>query len=148
MYVPGTPSTPSATAQSLGARIAELIREFRQSHPDAGAADVEQAFEVARSTLRPELPTGPRSQAVAAAVAAAVALAGVAAALLLFPDGAAGALPMIAIGALVLGILVALVVRQAGSGATTAAVAILLGLALLGLGAFLLLSRSGLVPLG
>lgn len=148
MYVPGTPSTPSATAQSLGARIADLIREFRQSHPDAGSADVEQAFEVARSTLRSELPTGPRSQAVVAAVAAAVALAGVAAALLLFPDGAAGALPMVAIGGLVLGILAALVVRQIGSGASAAAVVILLGLALLGLGAFLLVARSGLTPLG
>jgi anti-sigma factor RsiW len=146
MYVPGTPSTPSATAQSLGARIAELVREFRQSHPDAGAADVEQAFEVARSTLRSELPTGRRSPAFATGVAAAVALAGVFTALQLFPGWGADALPMVAVGALVLGILVALVVRQSGSGATTAAVAILLGLAVLGLGAFLLLARSGLVP--
>jgi len=118
LYIPVIPPTPSATSQILGVRIADLVREFRRSHPDAGAADVEQAFDVARSTLGAELPGGAvRSRALVGLIAGGIALVGVSAGLFATPAGRPGALPMIMIGAVVLGLLAALAARRSGRGA-------------------------------
>ena len=52
------PPEPSPRAKDLGARIAELIRIYREKSPDIGMTEVRQAMTVARELVRKEVRGG------------------------------------------------------------------------------------------
>lgn len=47
-FVPTAPASGSPRAQELARRIIELIRNYRQQHPDTSAFDVQAALRIAR----------------------------------------------------------------------------------------------------
>jgi len=47
IFVPPVQSVASSTALDLGQRLANLVQEYRQTHPGTSAEDVRQAFRVA-----------------------------------------------------------------------------------------------------
>jgi len=86
--------TPSPRAQELGQRLALVIAEYQQNHPEVSGEEIRVATQIATGHV--SAPPRPAVGALAAAVAAVVALGG----FLYFERGSsAGAhLPWIAIG--------------------------------------------------
>lgn len=56
MYVPSTPPPQtSPRVRELAQRITEVIRSFRQSHPDLALLEIRQAAQIALATIRGEM---------------------------------------------------------------------------------------------
>lgn len=73
-FVP--PPTPSVRAQDLGARIAQLIRDFQERDPDLSPGDVRQAIRFAAGQLDPQAAQTGRQPVLVALAAGAAVLAG------------------------------------------------------------------------
>ena len=71
-FVPVTPASGSPRAQELARRIVELIRTYRQQHPDTSALDVQGALRIARI----EAGGGARLKAVLVVLVGLIALGG------------------------------------------------------------------------
>jgi len=74
-FVP--PPTASVRAQELGARLAQLIRDYQQHNPDVSAGEVRQAIRFAAGQLDPEAAPSAARPAVLALAAAAAVLGGI-----------------------------------------------------------------------
>jgi hypothetical protein len=64
--------TPSLRAQELGQRLALVIAEYQQNHPEVSGEEIRVATEIAAGQV--SAPRRPAAGALAAAVAAAAAL--------------------------------------------------------------------------
>lgn len=149
MFVPVNPPPPSREAQDLGARLAHVVREYRQTHPGVNSGDVHQAFRVAQSTLQSEEGAPYRRAALLAAV---VLVLGLVPALFLAFGGSLdlvfGSVPIIAIIAVGIGVVAVAVAVKAAPASAKPIAAILFGLLALAAGFFVLLARSGALPIG
>ncbi|MEW6743509.1 MAG: hypothetical protein AB1486_12200 [Planctomycetota bacterium] len=113
MYVHVSPPPPSPRAQDLGHLLAELVRQYRADHPELSRTDVQQAFQVARGLLKPELGGLPAT----IGIVLALLVAGVLAFLLFAKQGSGDSpfmMPLIAIAALigVIGVIFAITVAR------------------------------------
>ncbi len=107
MFVP-TPSTPpSARVQELATRLADIVRQFRQSYTDLSSSEVDQALNLARAQLGSGLEA--QKQRMLIAVLLGVLVMGLGFALLFFRANSTGRdlSPMlpIFIGAIIIGVL-------------------------------------------
>jgi predicted nuclease with RNAse H fold len=59
MYAPSAPPQhTSPRVRELAQRVTEVIRSYRQSHPDMGLAEIRQAIRLSLTTLRAEIRGG------------------------------------------------------------------------------------------
>jgi hypothetical protein len=95
------PPTPSPQAEELGQRLAQVIHDYRQQHPEMSGLELRQALRIAL------LRAGGGNETPAVFVALAVALAGVAGLLVLLvtrPQGGSQSWVALLVGVLVVGI--------------------------------------------
>jgi hypothetical protein len=109
-FVPFVPSPPpSPQAEELGQRLAEVIEQYRQQHPDLGRAEVLQATRLALARSGGE-PAAARSALVVAIGVSA--LFGVFAALAANGGRCPASAPVLMIGVAVAVVLVLLVIKR------------------------------------
>jgi VIT1/CCC1 family predicted Fe2+/Mn2+ transporter len=146
MYVPVTSSPPSPQAQELGERLFRLTEEYLEAQPGLSQHEVSQAFELARSRLRPGAGARTSLWIVLVGLGATVG----AALMVLFARGTPGNWPVlavvVAVGLVALGVAALAAARTRGPEAQRLIIAVLVGLLLLGVGVALFLSSGGSIP--
>jgi hypothetical protein len=59
MYVPTTPATQTTPrVRELAQRITDVVRSYRQSHPDLSLAEIRQSAQLAMAAIRAEVRGG------------------------------------------------------------------------------------------
>jgi len=70
------PPEPSRRAKDLGAKMAELIRIYREEYPDISMTEIRQAMAVAQSSVRKDVSGGGLATSFTIAILISLALGG------------------------------------------------------------------------
>lgn len=111
MFIPTyVASMPSPRAQELARQLAEVIRQYRSSHPDLSAIEVQQAFGLATTEAGPAA-SASRRAVVGIALGAAI-FAGALVAVLAGRQGSPPAVVMLSLAILIMLVLAMLAIRR------------------------------------
>jgi hypothetical protein len=113
MFVP-TPPLPSPEAEDLGLQIADLVRLYREEHPEIGRHEVDQAFALARRSLREGTPDAAARPLAISLILGLAFAAGLAVLLLRGANVGPNFVLMVVIALIAAGLAVITIVRRLG----------------------------------